>query len=123
MGVLGIILLCAFIIVCLLLVAIVLLQNEEGDGLGGLLGGASNVAFGSRAGNVLTRTTYVLVTLFFALSIGLALLNKAPSVDAKGLEDAARAQDASGTESEYWLEETSADNPAPSLLESADTDF
>jgi preprotein translocase subunit SecG len=65
MGVLGIILLIAFIIVCLLLVAIVLLQNEEGDGLGGLLGGASNVAFGSRAGNVLTRTTYVLVTLFF----------------------------------------------------------
>lgn len=56
------------------------------------------------------------------MSIGLALLNKAPSVDAKGLEDAARAQDASGTEIEYWLEETSADNPAPSLLESADTD-
>ena len=77
MGVLGIILLVAFIIVCLLLVAIVLLQNEDGDGLGGLLGGASNVAFGSRAGNVLTRTTYVLVTLFFALSVGLALLNKA----------------------------------------------
>lgn len=122
MGVLGIVLLIAFIIVCLLLVAIVLLQNEEGDGLGGLLGGASNVAFGSRAGNVLTRTTYVLVTLFFALSIGLALLNKSSSLDAKGLEEAARAEDASASQTEYWLDETTADTPAPSLLEAVDSD-
>ena len=68
MGVVGIILLVVFVIVCILLVAIVLLQNEDGNGLGGLLGGPSSTTFGSQSGNVLTKTTYVLVTLFFLTS-------------------------------------------------------
>jgi len=35
MGVIGIILLIAFVIICILLVGIVLIQRESGDGLGG----------------------------------------------------------------------------------------
>lgn len=79
MSVIGIILLVAFVIICILLVCLVLLQNEEGNGLGGLFGGASTT-FGSRSGNVLTKTTYVLVTLFFVCAFALALINKKPTV-------------------------------------------
>lgn len=99
MGVIGIILLVAFVIICILLVCIVLLQNEEGGGLGGLFGGSSTQAFGARSGNVLTKTTYVLVTLFFLTSLGLAFINKAPTV--KNLEDTTQTS----TESSNWLEE------------------
>lgn len=80
MSVIGIILMVAFVIICILLICVVLLQNEEGEGLGGLFGGAGTQAFGAKSGNVLTKTTYVLVTLFFLASLGLALLNKTPSI-------------------------------------------
>ena len=82
MGVIGIILLIAFVIICVLLVGLVLIQNEEGGGMGGLLGGGNSIAFGSRSGNVLTKTTYTFVALFFLTSFGLAFLNKAPEVKA-----------------------------------------
>lgn len=79
MSVVSIILLVAFIIICFLLVVLVLLQNEE-SGMGGLFGGNGSQAFGSRSANVLTKTTYVLVTLFFVTSFVLAILNKTPVV-------------------------------------------
>lgn len=100
MGVIGVILLVAFVIICILLVCLVLVQNEEGGGLGGLFGGASSTAFGSRSGNVLTKTTYILVALFFLASFGLAFLNKAPTVELS--PDAADTVEASGG---FWLEE------------------
>ena len=67
-----------FIIVAFLIVGLVLLQNEEGDSLGGLFSGGSNSAFGSRSGNILTRATYTLITLFFVVTFFLAWLNKSP---------------------------------------------
>lgn len=79
MAALNIILLVLFIIVCVLIVFLVLLQNEEGDSIGGLFAGGSNSAFGSKSGNVLTKSTYVLVTIFFAFSFILAVLNKSAS--------------------------------------------
>lgn len=109
MSVISIILLVVFIIICLLLIGIVLIQNEEGGGLGGLFGGSNSTAFGSRSGNVLTRTTYILVTLFFITSLALGLLNKAPSV--QSLKDA--AQKAQPVTTENWLDAESADSTAP----------
>jgi preprotein translocase subunit SecG len=79
MGILSVVLLVFFVIVAILLVLMVLIQNEEGDGLGGIFGGGSSTAFGSRSGNVLTRTTTVLGTLFLVISLGLALLSRTPS--------------------------------------------
>lgn len=118
MGVIGIILLVAFIIICVLLIAIVLFQNDESGGLGGLLGGAGNAAFGSRSGNVLTRTTYILVTLFFLASFGLALINKAPTVS--NLDAAVQqVQESEGT-SEYWIDSTQPDATAPAVMQSTD---
>ncbi|ULQ60361.1 preprotein translocase subunit SecG [Brucepastera parasyntrophica] len=99
MGVIGVILLVVFVIVCLLIIALVLMQNEEGDGLGGLLSSGSNSAFGSRSAGVLTKITYVVVTLFFVTAFLLALINKSPSD--KGLEEAAMT-DQPQTETRFW---------------------
>lgn len=108
MGFIGVILLVVFIIVCILLVALVLLQNE-GSGMGGLFGGGGSQAFGSRSANVLTKTTYVLVTLFFLTSFGLAFINKTPTV--KALTPSQQTQDASGA-GEWWNEEVAPVAPA-----------
>ncbi len=107
MGVIGIILLVAFVIVCILLVAIVLLQNDEGGGLGGLLGGPASTTFGSQSGNVLTKTTYVLVTLFFLTSFGLALINKAPTKDT--LSGAVEQTEEVAGENEFWKDNAPAE--------------
>lgn len=79
MGVVGIILLVVFVIICVLLIGLILLQNEEGNGMGGLFGGANSQAFGARSGNILSKATCVLVTLFFVVCFVLAILNKAPA--------------------------------------------
>jgi preprotein translocase subunit SecG len=78
MGILSTVLLVFFVIIAILLVLLVLVQNEEGDSLGGIFAGGSGSAFGSRSGNVLTRATTVLGALFLVMSLGLALLNRTP---------------------------------------------
>jgi preprotein translocase subunit SecG len=88
MSALSIVLLVFFVVIAVLLILLVLVQNEEGDSLGGIFAGGSGSAFGSRSGNVLTRTTTVLGTLFLVLSLGMALLNRTPGatgVEAEGL--------------------------------------
>jgi len=90
-----------FIIVAFLIVGLVLLQNEEGDSLGGLFSGGSNSAFGSRSGNILTRATYTLITLFFVVTFFLAWLNKSPGDS--GLQQDAQIQQAE-TATEWWKE-------------------
>ena len=92
-----------FIIVAFLIVGLVLLQNEEGDSLGGLFSGGSNSAFGSRSGNILTRATYTLITLFFVVTFFLAWLNKTPGDS--GLQQDAQLQQAE-TATEWWKEGT-----------------
>ncbi len=88
-----------FIIIAFLIVGLVLLQNEEGDSLGGLFSGGSNSAFGSRSGNILTRATYTLITLFFVVTFFLAWLNKSPGDS--GLQKDAQLQQAE-TATEWW---------------------
>jgi preprotein translocase subunit SecG len=102
MGILSVILLVFFIIIAVLLVLLVLVQNEEGDSLGGIFAGGSGSAFGSRSGNVLTRATSVLGVFFLGISLGLALLNRTPS--GIGVEEEGRRQavEESGTN---WVEE------------------
>ena len=78
MGILGIVLLVFFVIVAILLILLVLAQNEEGDSLGGIFAGGSSSAFGSRSGNILTKTTTILGALFLIISLGLALVNRSP---------------------------------------------
>ncbi|MBN1646433.1 MAG: preprotein translocase subunit SecG [Spirochaetales bacterium] len=79
MGFLGIVLLVLFIINAILLILIVLMQDEQGEGIGGLFGGGSATPFGSRSGNVLTKVTSVLVAIFLILAFFLAFINKSDS--------------------------------------------
>jgi preprotein translocase subunit SecG len=102
MGILSVVLLVFFVVNAVLLIFLVLLQNEEGDSLGGIFAGGSGSAFGSRSGNVLTRTTSVLGALFLIVSLSLALLNRSPA--GRGVEEEGRRLAAEETGS-TWLEE------------------
>ena len=88
-----------------------LLQNEEGDSLGGLFSGGSNSAFGSRSGNILTKATYTLITLFFVVTFFLAWLNKSPGDS--GLQQDAQIQQAE-TATEWWKEKDTTSNSSES---------
>jgi preprotein translocase subunit SecG len=110
MGILNVLLLVFFVIVAILLILLVLIQNEEGDSLGGIFAGGSGSAFGSRSGNVLTRTTTILGALFLVLCLGLALLNRTPGTS--GVEAAGRQLDTEAG-SDWWQEnETSGSDGA-----------
>lgn len=67
------ILLVFHIIVCILLIITVLMQQSEGGALG-MGGGPSGFMSARGAGNLLTRVTWILFTLFLLLSIGLTVL-------------------------------------------------
>ena len=103
MGTIGVVLLVFFVIVCLLLVLLVSIQDDGENGMG-LLGGRGTAAFGSHSASVLTKTTFVLVFLFFALSFALAMVNKKPKLD-KDLVPATSVESteaAAATDSGNW---------------------
>jgi protein translocase SecG subunit len=65
-----------FIVVCLFLILLVLIQKGRGGGLASAFGGAGgNTAFGSKTGDVLTWTTSVVFGIFLLLAISLNLLS------------------------------------------------
>ena len=111
MGTIGVVLLVFFVIVCLLLVLLVSIQDDGENGMG-LLGGRGTAAFGSHSASVLTKTTFVLVFLFFALAFALAMVNKKPKLDkdlvpATAVESTeSAAETASG---EWWADSESAE--------------
>jgi len=76
MGALSNILIVAYLLIVVALIAVILLQRSEGGGLG--MGTSSNNGLISVRGsaNLLTRTTGILAALFFATAIGLTILNE-----------------------------------------------
>jgi len=78
MGFIGVVLLAVFALGSLLLIVLVLIQDEQGEGLGGLFGGGGAASFGSRSGNILTKATTVLGAVFLVGAFALAWLNKTP---------------------------------------------
>lgn len=99
MGLLSVLLLILFIITALLLVAIVMIQDEGGEGLGGIFGGGNSNQVGNRSGNILTKTTSILGTVFLLSSFGLAWMSRTP--DTGNVEAAARRLE-SGPTTEWW---------------------
>jgi preprotein translocase subunit SecG len=76
------VLLVLHVFVTIALIGVVLIQRSEGGGLG--LGGGQgmgNFMSGRGTANLLTRTTAILGTAFFVLSLGLALLYKGGGSD------------------------------------------
>jgi len=68
------VLLVIHVLVAIALVGVILLQRSEGGALGIGGGGGGGLMTGRAAGNLLTRATAVLVTVFFLTSLGLALI-------------------------------------------------
>lgn len=68
-------LLVVFVIVCLLMALLILMQRPKQEGLGAAFGGGvTDQVFGARTTNVLQRGTVYLGSMFFLLSLALAIL-------------------------------------------------
>jgi preprotein translocase subunit SecG len=67
------ILLVAMILISVALAGVILIQRSEGGALG-MGGGPSGFMTARGAGNLLTRTTWILAILFFICAIGLTIL-------------------------------------------------
>jgi len=78
LGYFSTILMVLFIIVCLLLIGVVLLQKGRGGGLGAALGGAGSSAFGTKTGDVMTWVTIVLTGLFLLLAVVTVVATRTP---------------------------------------------
>jgi preprotein translocase subunit SecG len=99
MGILSVFLLVIFIIACILLVLMVIIQDSDSDSLGGIFAGGSGSAFGSRSTNVVVRFTYALGAIFFVCAFSLALLNKS---SVGNVEKAAQSQTKDSATTEWW---------------------
>jgi preprotein translocase subunit SecG len=76
------VLLIVHLFVTLALIGVVLIQRSEGGGLGvGTTQGMGSFMSGRGTANLLTRTTAILATIFMALSLTLALLDRGTTVN------------------------------------------
>ena len=89
------VLLILHLFVTLALIGVVLIQRSEGGGLGiGSSQGMGTFMSGRGTANLLTRMTAILATVFFVLSLSLALLSKGTTVRRSVLDAPAPADSA-----------------------------
>jgi preprotein translocase subunit SecG len=90
------VLIVAHVLTALSIIGLVLLQHGKGADMGsGFGGGASGSLFGATgSANFLSRTTAVLATLFFLLSLALAYVASKKPVEGGGVIDTVRTQPA-----------------------------
>jgi preprotein translocase subunit SecG len=74
MGALSNILIVAYLLIVIALIAVILLQRSEGGGLGMGTSSSNGLISVRGSANLLTRTTGILAALFFATAIGLTIL-------------------------------------------------
>jgi len=81
-------LLVVFVIVCLMMSLLILMQRPKQEGLGAAFGGGvTDQVFGARTTNVLQRGTVYLGSMFFILALSLAILIGQQSKRKSLLED------------------------------------
>ncbi len=83
-------------IISVILITVVLMQASQGGGLSGTFGGnaASSMLGGQNAGNVLSRITSWLATLFLTLAVLISVLTSRSDGDASSLvRDAAEGRE------------------------------
>ncbi len=82
MGIVGTVFLVLFAITAVLIIALVMLQDEQGEGFGGLFGnGGSSTPFGASSGSVLTKATSILGVFFIVSSLVVAMAYKSGEKD------------------------------------------
>jgi preprotein translocase subunit SecG len=109
------ILIASHVLVALAIIGLVLLQHGKGADMGsGFGGGASGSLFGATgSANFLSRTTAVLATVFFLLSLALAYVaTKRPLEAGGGVMDAVRSQPATEEKKKPAAEESKPKPPA-----------
>lgn len=100
MEIVKILLLVIFAVSAFLLILLVLAQDEQGEGIGGMFSGGSSTTFGSRAGNILTKTTSILGFIFLSVSLILAFLFRTPDTGNLGATFQSEA-----VVTEWWTED------------------
>jgi preprotein translocase subunit SecG len=106
-----------FVISAILLVLIVMVQDDKGEGIGGLFAGGGGSTFGSRSGNVLTRVTTVLAAIFLVSALAAAWINR--SVSSEELESRARIR-ALEEQQDDWYVRTPEEPSAPAADDEAE---
>jgi preprotein translocase subunit SecG len=101
------------IISAVLLVIIVLMQDEQGEGLGGIFGGGGAAPVGNRSGNILTRATAVIATVFLVSVFGYAWINRTP--ETSNVQQAARELEGGDAFLEWWVVDEPVDIPEEAL--------
>ncbi|WP_158742517.1 preprotein translocase subunit SecG [Acidisphaera sp. L21] len=114
------VLLIIHLFVTLALIGVVLIQRSEGGGLGvGTSQGMGSFMSGRGTANLLTRTTAILGTAFFVLSLALALLNRGTTVNGgRSILDVPAARVLPATPTAPAAPATSAPTPGPAATES-----
>jgi preprotein translocase subunit SecG len=123
------VLLVAYLLIVLALIAVILLQRSEGGGLG-MGGNAGGMMTVRGTANLLTRTTAILAALFFASAIGLTILAELNRTTSDILDSAAAPGEAApatvldalsqlGGGDTLPLPTTASSEPAPAATETA----
>ncbi len=77
-----------YVLICVFLILVVLLQQGKGGGMGSAFGGSTQTVFGGAgAGNFLTRLTAIAASLFMILSALLAYLSSSGDRAMRTVED------------------------------------
>ena len=90
------VLLVAYLLIVLAMIAVILVQRSEGGGLG-IGGGNSGFMTARGSANVLTRTTGILAALFFVLAIALTVIKGVDPGSTSILDSAAQSETTDGT--------------------------
>lgn len=93
------ILLVLFVILAILLVLIILAQDDGTEGAGIIFGSAASQQYGARKGNIITRTTGILATLFVSIAFILSFLFQHNATDLDITDAAVTSEE---TSLEWW---------------------
>lgn len=114
------VLLVAYLIVAIMLIGFVLIQQGKGADMGASFGaGGTNTIFGSSgSGNFMTKTTAILATAFFAISL---IIGGITSSNNKAVDEFENIQaPVAEVEQTLGLEEAENDTGFPVLVEDAE---
>ncbi|WKC57641.1 preprotein translocase subunit SecG [Borrelia sp. P9F1] len=96
-----------FIVTSFMIILLVLFQDEQGDGIGGVFGGGSSSIFGAKSSNVAIKITGVFIALFFVFVVALSFVNT-KRVDDSLLKDVRMNE----KDSQFWTDEMRDDGDA-----------
>lgn len=107
----GVLALCA-----ILLVFIILIQDDGAEGAGILLGSTASQQYGVRKGNIVTKTTGILATIFMSLSFILAILLTSTD-NSDSLQKVADEKDKSNASTVEWWKTSETDTSSTDTTE------